>query len=260
VKIDFSGQVAVVTGGASGIGEACVQVLAAAGARVFVADRNLPAAQAVAAATGGIAVALDVGDDASVDAAVAAVEAQGGVPQVLVNSAGVLQRTLPPEELTLREWDFVARVDLRGTYLCCARFGAAMARAGRGAIVNIASVAGMGSGPLHSYGPAKAGVINLTECLAAEWGPKGLRVNCVSPGFTHTPALDKGMSTRTLAADDMMGNSALGRLIQPREIAQAVAFLVSAQASAITGINLPVDAGYLVATPWASYGGLRRAG
>lgn len=260
MKIDFSGQVAVVTGGASGIGEACVQVLAAAGARVFVADRNLPAAQAVAAATGGIAVALDVGDDASVDAAVAAVEAQGGVPQVLVNSAGVLQRTLPPEELTLREWDFVARVDLRGTYLCCARFGAAMARAGRGAIVNIASVAGMGSGPLHSYGPAKAGVINLTECLAAEWGPKGLRVNCVSPGFTHTPALDKGMSTRTLAADDMMGNSALGRLIQPREIAQAVAFLVSAQASAITGINLPVDAGYLVATPWASYGGLRRAG
>jgi NAD(P)-dependent dehydrogenase (short-subunit alcohol dehydrogenase family) len=237
-----------------------VQVLAAAGARVVVADRNLPAAQAVAASAGGIAVALDVGDEVSVDAAVAAVLAQCGVPRVLVNSAGVLQRTLPPEELTLREWDFVARVDLRGTYLCCARFGAAMARAGGGAIVNIASVAGMGSGPLHSYGPAKAGVINLTECLAAEWGPKGVRVNAVSPGFTHTPALEKGMTTRTLAADDMAGSSALGRLIQPREIAHAVAFLASAQASAITGVNLPVDAGYLVATPWASYGGLRRAG
>ncbi|MBI5720990.1 MAG: SDR family oxidoreductase [Rubrivivax sp.] len=260
MKLDFSGQVAVVTGGASGIGEACAQVLAAAGARVVVADRNLAAAQAVAAATGGIAVALDVGDDASVDAAVAAVEAQCGVPQVLVNSAGVLQRTLPPEELTLREWDFVARIDLRGTYLCCARFGAAMARAGGGAIVNIASVAGMGSGPLHSYGPAKAGVINLTECLAAEWGSKGVRVNAVSPGFTHTPALEKGITTRTLAADDMAGNSALGRLIQPREIAHAVAFLASTQASAITGINLPVDAGCLVATPWASYGGLRQAG
>jgi len=257
MQLDFSGQVAVVTGGASGIGQACVQVLAAARARVVVADRNLAAAQAVAAAAGGIAVALDVGDDASVDAAVAAVEAQCGGPHVLVNSAGVLQRTLPPEELTLREWDFVARVDLRGTYLCCARFGAAMARRGGGAIVNIASVAGMGSGPLHSYGPAKAGVINLTECLAAEWGPKGVRVNAVSPGFTHTPALDKGMATRTLAMAD---NSALGRLIQPREIAHAVAFLASAQASAITGVNLPVDAGYLVATPWASYGGLRRAG
>jgi len=260
VRIDFSGQVAVVTGGASGIGEACVQVLAEAGARVVVADRNLAAAQTVAAAAGGIAVVLDVGDDASVDAAVAAVDSQCGVPQVLVNSAGVLQRTLPPEELTLREWDFVARVDLRGTYLCCARFGAAMAGAGRGAIVNIASVAGMGSGPLHSYGPAKAGVINLTECLAAEWGPKKVRVNAVSPGFTHTPALEKGITTRTLAADEMAGNSALGRLIQPREIAHEVAFLASTRASAITGINLPVDAGCLVATPWASYGGLRQGG
>jgi NAD(P)-dependent dehydrogenase (short-subunit alcohol dehydrogenase family) len=257
MRLDFSGQVAVVTGGASGIGEACVRLLCAGGARVVVADRNEAAAQALAAAVGGIAVALDVGDDASVDAAVAAVQAQCGVPQVLVNSAGVLQRTLPPEELSLREWDFVVRVDLRGTYLCCARFGAAMARAGRGAIVNIASVAGMGSGPLHAYGPAKAGVINLTECLAAEWGPKGVRVNAVSPGFTRTPALDRGITTRTLTEDDMASNSALGRLIEPCEIAHAVAFLASAQASAITGINLPVDAGYRVAVPWASYGGLR---
>lgn len=258
MQVDFGGRVAVVTGGASGIGEACARVLAEAGARVVVADRNADAARAVAAAVGGVAVPLDVGDDASVDAAVAAVQAQCGTASVLVNSAGVLQRTLPPEELTLREWDFVARVDLRGTYLCCARFGAAMARAGGGAIVNIASVAGMGSGPLHSYGPAKAGVINLTECLAAEWGPKGVRVNAVSPGFTHTPALEKGITTRTLAPDDMTANCALGRLVQAREIAHAVAFLASAQAGAITGVNLPVDAGYLVAVPWASYGGLRR--
>lgn len=258
MKLDFSGQVAVVTGGASGIGEACARLLAQAGARVVVADRNEPAARAVAEAIGGIALALDVGDEASVDALVAAVQTQCGTAQVLVNSAGVLQRTLPPEELTLREWDHVARIDLRGTYLCCARFGAAMAQRGSGAIVNIASVAGMGSGPLHAYGPAKAGVINLTECLAAEWGPKGVRVNAVSPGFTHTPALDKGIATHTLAPQAMTANAALGRLIEPREIAQAVAFLASAAASAITGINLPVDAGYLVATPWASYGGLRR--
>ena len=258
MKLDFTGQVAVVTGGASGIGEACVRVLAEAGARVVVADRNEAAARALADAVGGIALALDVGEESSVDALVAAVQVQCGVPQVLVNSAGVLQRTLPPEELTMREWDFVARVDLRGTYLCCARFGAAMAQRGSGAIVNIASVAGMGSGPLHSYGPAKAGVINLTECLAAEWGPKGVRVNAVSPGFTQTPALEKGITTRTLAADAMSTNAALGRLIAPREIANAVAFLASDRASAITGINLPVDAGYRVAVPWASYGGLRR--
>jgi NAD(P)-dependent dehydrogenase (short-subunit alcohol dehydrogenase family) len=259
MKIDFSGQVAVVTGGASGIGEACARVLADAGARVVVADRNEAAARAVAAAIGGIALALDIGDEQSVDAVVASVQAQCGVLHVLVNSAGVLQRTLPPEELTLREWDFVARVDLRGTYLCCARFGAAMARRGSGAIINIASVAGMGSGPLHSYGPAKAGVINLTQCLAAEWGPKGVRVNAVSPGFTHTPALEKGIATKTLASDVMSRSAAMGRVIEPREIASAVAFLASTAASAITGVNLPVDAGYLVAAPWSAYGGLRQS-
>jgi NAD(P)-dependent dehydrogenase (short-subunit alcohol dehydrogenase family) len=252
MELDFSDQVAVVTGGASGIGEACAALLAGTGARVIVADRNEAAAQAVAEAIGGIALVLDVGEEQSVEALVAAVQARCGVPNVLVNSAGVLQRTLPPEELSLREWDFVARIDLRGTYLCCARFGAAMAQRGSGAIVNIASVAGMGSGP------AKAGVINLTECLAAEWGPKGVRVNAVSPGFTHTPALEKGITTRTLETGAMTTHAALGRLIEPREIANAVAFLASDRASAITGINLPVDAGYLVATPWASYGGLRR--
>ncbi|WP_418319705.1 SDR family NAD(P)-dependent oxidoreductase [Piscinibacter sakaiensis] len=248
---------AVITGGASGIGNACAQLLAAAGARVVVADRNEAAARAVAEAVGGIALTLDVGDEHSVDTVVAAVLSQCGVPQVLVNSAGVLQRTLPPEQLSLREWDFVARIDLRGTYLCCARFGAAMAERGSGAIVNIASVAGMGSGPLHSYGPAKAGVINLTQCLAAEWGPRGVRVNAVSPGFTQTPALEKGITTRTLSSDLLASNAAMGRVIEAAEIASAVAFLASTAASAITGVNLPVDAGYLVATPWAAYGGLR---
>ena len=129
MELDFSDQVAVVTGGASGIGEACAALLAGTGARVIVADRNEAAAQAVAEAIGGIALVLDVGEEQSVEALVAAVQARCGVPNVLVNSAGVLQRTLPPEELSLREWDFVARIDLRGTYLCCARFGAAMASA-----------------------------------------------------------------------------------------------------------------------------------
>jgi len=171
----------------------------------------------------------------------------------------VLQRTLPPEQLALAEWDFVARVDLRGTYVCCAAFGAPMAARGAGAIVNIASVAGMRSAPLHSYGPAKAGVIHLSECLAAEWGPKGVRVNTVSPGFTQTPALEKGKATGTLEDATMSASTALGRLIRAEEIAAAVVFLASDLASAITGVNLPVDAGFLVATPWAGYGGLRRS-
>lgn len=250
--MNFAGRVAVVTGGASGIGAACARTLAAHGARVVIADRK------PAAAPSAQAIALDVADENSVAAALEDIESRIGPVQVLVNSAGVLQRTLPPEQLALAEWDFVARVDLRGTYVCCAAFGARMAARRAGAIVNIASVAGMRSGPLHSYGPAKAGVIHLSECLAAEWGPKGVRVNTVSPGFTQTPALDKGKADGTLEDATMSGSTALGRLIRPEEIAAAVVFLASDLASAITGVNLPVDAGYLVATPWASYGGLRR--
>lgn len=255
--LDLSGRTALVTGAASGIGLACARLLRAAGARLLLADKNAHQAQARADELGAEALPLDVGDEDAVAAAAARLHEQDLAVDILVNSAGVLQRTLPPGELTLKEWDFVSRIDLRGTYLCCAAFGTAMARRRRGSIVNIASVAGMRSGPLHAYGPAKAGVISLTEGLAAEWGPSGVRVNCVSPGFTETPALAKGFSTATLQQDDLVASSALGRLVQPEEIARAVLFLACDWASAITGVNLVVDAGHLVATPWQAYGGLR---
>lgn len=254
----LKGKSAFVTGGASGIGLACAQHLARAGAHVILGDKNAELANREARTLGATVMELDVGDESSVSAAADAVSTHFGPLDILVNSAGVLQRTLPPDRLSVREWDFVARIDLRGTYLCCAAFGTRMAASGSGAIVNIASVAGMRSGPLHSYGPAKAAVINLTEGLAAEWGPRSVRVNCVSPGFTHTPALDKGFDTATLSEADLRQSSALGRLVRPEEIAHAVAFLCSDGASAITGINLPVDAGYLVATSWSAYGGLRK--
>ncbi len=254
----FGGRVAVVTGGAGGIGAACARELVARGAKVAIVDRKLDSAGVLAGELGARAFEIDVAEEASVAAAADAIEKALGPVCVLVNCAGVLQRTLPPETLTLAEWDFVARVDLRGTYLCCAAFGTRMAARRSGAIVNIASVAGMRSGPLHSYGPAKAGVISLTECLAAEWGPSGVRVNTVSPGFTRTPALEKGIATGTLDDATMAASAALGRLVHADEIAAAVAFLASDLASGVTGANLPVDAGYLVATPWASYGGLRR--
>ncbi len=257
MNIDLSGRNVVVTGGASGIGLACARLVFACGANVAIADRDMDAAQRAAGELNALAVLMDVGEEASVDLAAADIDSRLGAVDVLVNCAGVLQRTLPPGELAIKEWDFVARIDLRGTYLCCARFGTRMTQRGSGVIVNIASVAGMRSGPLHSYAPAKAGVINLTECLAGEWGPKGVRVNCVSPGFTQTPALDRGFSTHTLDAQALRNNSALGRLVQADEIARAVTFLASDWASAITGINLPVDAGHLVAGSWGSYGGLR---
>jgi NAD(P)-dependent dehydrogenase (short-subunit alcohol dehydrogenase family) len=251
-------RIVVVTGAASGIGKACALAFAAEGSTVVFADRDFAGAQQLAEQYKGGAVAIDIGDDDSVATAAAEVMKRHGRVDVLVNSAGVLQRTLPPGQLTMKEWDFVARIDQRGTYLCCAAFGTLMAQQRAGAIVNIASVAGMRSGPLHSYGPAKAAVISLGECLAAEWGPSGVRVNTVSPGFTATPALDKGFSTATLRANELEDACAMHRLVKAEEIAAAVLFLASPAASAITGVNLPVDCGYLVATPWSAYGGLRR--
>lgn len=256
----FDNKIVVVTGAASGIGKACAELLASLGGRVVVADRAFEVAQGVATAMGGHARFIDVAEDAGdtgVQAVADEIEKNIGPVDVLVNCAGVLQRTLPPGELTLKEWDKVIQIDLRGTYVCCAAFGVRMAARRQGAIVNVASVAGMGSGPLHGYGPAKAGVINLTECLAGEWGPSGVRVNAVSPGFTATPALERGFSTQTLERAALETHAALGRLVRAEEIAAGIAFLASDLASAVTGVNLVIDAGYRVATPWASYGGLR---
>ena len=249
--------VVVITGGASGIGAACARRFAAAGARVAVVDRALAAAEAMAGEIGGAAFTADVGDAESLERCAAAVEAELGLVEVLVTSAGVLQVPARPHDLPLAQWDEVIRIDQRGTYVSCLAFARAMLERRRGAIVNIASITGLRSVPLHAYGPAKAAVIALTECLAAEWGPAGVRVNAISPGYTLTPALKAAAERGERDLSTLEANAALQRLVEPDEVAHAVAFLASAAASAITGINLPVDCGWLVATPWNTYGGLR---
>jgi NAD(P)-dependent dehydrogenase (short-subunit alcohol dehydrogenase family) len=249
--------VAVVTGGASGIGAACCRELAKRALRVVVADIDEAAARRIAGGIDGHACRVDVGDAAGVEELARRVEAEVGAVTALVNSAGVIQVPLPPEQLPLAAWDEVVRVDQRGTYLASVAFGRRMATRGRGAIVNIASIAGMRSMPLHAYAPAKAAVIAMTECLAAEWGRSGVRVNAVSPGYTRTPALQAAIDRGQRDVGSLRENAALGRLVEPEEIARAVAFLASEDASAITGVNLPVDAGWLVAPSWHTYGGLR---
>lgn len=248
--------IAVVTGGASGIGAACCRELAARGARIAVLDRS-DRAHALAQEVGGRAWIVDVGDEAAIERCAQAVESEYGPVDVLVNNAGVIQVPLPPTRLSMKDWDEVVRVDQRGAYVTAVAFGARMAARRRGSIVNIASISGMRSFPLHAYAPAKAAVIAMTECLAAEWGPAQVRVNAVSPGHTITPALqdaiDKGQ--RDLALLERC--TALGRVVQPEDIARAVAFLAGPESSAITGVNLPVDCGWLVAGSWQGYGGLR---
>jgi NAD(P)-dependent dehydrogenase (short-subunit alcohol dehydrogenase family) len=249
----LGGKVAVVTGGASGIGEACCRLLAARGAVVVVADIADDRAEAVARAIGGRAVHMDVGDEASVAMAAGRI----GRIDILVNSAGVIQPPVAPEALPQAIWDRVVQIDLRGLYLCCARFGGGMAAQGSGAIVNMASTAGMLSMPLHAYGPAKAAVIALGEGLAAEWGPRGVRVNTVSPGFTLTPVLDAAFAAGTRDPAVLVRGTPLGRLVRPGDVAEAVCFLVSDAARSITGANLPVDCGLVAASGWQAFGGLR---
>lgn len=252
----FAGKVAVVTGGASGIGAACCRILAARGAKVAVTDRDLSRAEAVAREIGGTAFAHDVATMAANEAVAAAVEAQLGPVDILVTSAGVLQRPLRAEDLPEQDVEDVIRVDQIGTWNSAVAFGRRMAVRGRGAIVTIASIAGIRSMPLHAYSPAKAAVIEMTRCLAAEWGRSGVRVNAVSPGFTRTPALQAAIDNGERDVSLLEGNSALGRMVTPEDIAEAVCFLCSDAASVITGVNLPVDAGWLVTGSWATYGGL----
>jgi NAD(P)-dependent dehydrogenase (short-subunit alcohol dehydrogenase family) len=256
----MNGQVAIVTCGASGIGAACVRDLSARGARVAVLDVNMPAARQLAAEIGGVAIEADVGEEASLRDAQARIAAELGAADILVNSAGVLQVPVRPSELSMEAYDRVTRIDQRGTYLACVVFGLPMVAARRGVIVNIASIAGMRSMPMHAYTPAKAAVISITECLAAEWGPAGVRVNAVSPGFTRTPALQAAIDRGERDPANLIAMSALGRMVEAEEIARAVGFLASDQASAITGINLPVDCGWLVTPSWSTYGGLRPPG
>jgi NAD(P)-dependent dehydrogenase (short-subunit alcohol dehydrogenase family) len=159
----------------------------------------------------------------------------------------------------MEQWDREVNIDLRGTFMVARTIGVRMAKRRNGAIVNVASVAGMTSGPIHAYTAAKAGVIQLTQTLAAEWGRAGVRVNAVSPGFTRTAMLEAGIASGALDKERLARPAAMNRLVEPMEVAQAIAFLLSPQASGITGINLPVDAGFLAGMSWDAYGGLPEA-
>jgi NAD(P)-dependent dehydrogenase (short-subunit alcohol dehydrogenase family) len=252
----FGGRVAVVTGGASGIGEATARLLASRHARVVVADLDETQADVVADQIGGTSVTFDVTDPEATERAAAHVEAAVGRVEVLVTSAGIAQRPTAPEQFDIADWEAVLSVDLRGTWLSAKAFGSRMARRGGGSVVTIASVTALRSTPLHAYGPAKAAVAHLTANLAAEWGRSGVRVNCVAPGYTLTPLLQKMIDAGERDPATMARTAAMGRLVDADEVARAIAFLASEEAAAITGVTLPVDAGWTVAPSWATYGGV----
>jgi NAD(P)-dependent dehydrogenase (short-subunit alcohol dehydrogenase family) len=243
---DLSHEIAVVTGGAGGLGATVAVALARAGARVAVADVDHDRAQATASELGDghLALHIDVRSTSSVRAAADAVAAQLGPPSILFCGAGV-QRVRPTLEVTDEDWDFVVDVNLGGTFRCCRAFGAAMVEQGRGAIVNVASLTGVefGGGGRVPYGASKGGVTGLTRALAIEWAPYGVRVNAVAPGIVATPMVQGLAAEGSLDLDDLAARVPLGRIATPEDIAGVTLMLVSPAGEYIIGQTLVVDGG-----------------
>jgi NAD(P)-dependent dehydrogenase (short-subunit alcohol dehydrogenase family) len=245
----FEGKNVIVTGAGQGIGQAIAQRFAAEGADVMLIGRRVPPLDetgATIAAAGGSAwpYTADVSVAADVDGAVAAAVERWGRIDVLVNNAGIAEEK-PFLEIEDAGWDGVLATNLRGAFLMAQRVARVQVAAGGGSIVHIASIdASGGDGPYASYNASKAGLLGLNRTMALELGPHGIRVNCVSPGFTHTEMTEVGVPPGMM---DYLVNRfdrvPLRRLVRPDEIASACAFLASDDASAITGVDLTVDCG-----------------
>ncbi len=255
MPVNKAAQVAVITGGGGGIGAACAHRLAASGWQVVVCDIDGERARQVAREVGGTGLALDIADAAAVEAAAARIESEVGACGALVACAAHLENPHQPEQQDAAEWQRILDVNIGGSFHTCRAFGSRMAGRGGGAIVTIASITALGSSPLVAYGPSKAAVIAMTRNLAVAWGRKGVRVNCVAPGPTLTPAVLASHARGERNPKTMIQATALGRLVQPEEIAAPVDFLLSPAAAAITGVILPVDAGVMVTGLWQMYGG-----
>jgi NAD(P)-dependent dehydrogenase (short-subunit alcohol dehydrogenase family) len=248
--------VAVVTGGAGGIGEATVRCLAAGGWRVAILDREADATRRLAAQVGGLAVQADIADRGSLLAAAALVERNLGTCRGLVAAAAHLENPHAPEDQDPFEWNRIVATNLTGTFLTLQTFARPMLAAGGGSIVTVGSITALNSSPLVAYGPSKAGIVAMTRNCAVAWGRKGIRVNCVCPGPTRTPAVEASYARGERDSTTMQRQTALGRLVAPQEVASVIAWLLSDGASAVTGAMLPVDAGVLAAQLWNLYGGV----
>jgi NAD(P)-dependent dehydrogenase (short-subunit alcohol dehydrogenase family) len=245
-------RVAVVTGGAAGIGRAIVQALAGAGAHIVIADIDLGGATSAAReveAMGrqALAVGLDVADHDAVIGLASRVEEAFGSVDVLVNDAGICVNE-PAESTSDEGWRRVLAVNLDGTYWCSREIGQLMRRQRRGSIVNIASMSGLVVNwpqPQSAYNASKAAVIQLTRSLASEWASAGIRVNSVSPGYIGTAMTKRGMATPGWG-ETWLDRSPMRRLGEPIDVAHAVLYLASDAAAFVTGSNLVVDGGYTV--------------
>jgi NAD(P)-dependent dehydrogenase (short-subunit alcohol dehydrogenase family) len=246
-RFRLDGQVAVITGGARGIGRAAAEAFVGAGAYAVVVDRDLDEAMKTATQIGNAeAHALDVTGEADVERFFSTLAARAGRIDILVNNAGASIRK-PSVELSKAEWDAVIAVNQSAVFLCSRAAARHMLPRKSGAIVNVASIMGVSGGGLYpniSYHASKGAVVNMTRTFAIEWAKDGIRVNAVAPAWVRT-----GFIAPLLAKPELVsaieGVTPLGRLVEPEEVAAAILFLASPAAAMTTGHVLAIDGGYL---------------
>lgn len=252
-------RVVLVTGAAGGIGAAVTRRLARDGWRVLAVDLDgddIHALQSSAEMEDSMSTAeLDVSDSAAVQDFADRLREEEVVVWGLVNVAGVLQDVESLLTMDPKTSRHVWEVNYFGALNCVRAFAPLMIDHGGGSIVHITSINEVRPLPLHAYAPAKAALGAATTLAAGELGRFGVRVNAVAPGFTLTPNLQKRIATGARDASEMVAHSALGRLVEPAEVAAVVSFLLSDDASAVTGTSIPVDAGWLASSHWMDFGG-----
>jgi NAD(P)-dependent dehydrogenase (short-subunit alcohol dehydrogenase family) len=252
MKVDLAGKFALVTGAARGIGRSIADTLAANGATVAYADIDFATVKhSAAAASGSLAVEIDISNEQSVESALAKVLQQFGRLDILVNNAGVntAKHRVNIDEFPLEEWDRIVKIDLTGTFLVSRSAARIMLKQKEGRIVNIASVLGVIPARLQcAFTSAKAGVVHLTRTMAIELGEHGILVNCVAPGSTLTEGTKQLFYSENASEKDrakrVLSHIPLGRAGTVEEMAHAVLFFAAPESGYITGQTLCVDGGW----------------
>ncbi|MFZ4285796.1 SDR family NAD(P)-dependent oxidoreductase [Variovorax sp. HJSM1_2] len=251
---EMKGRVVLVTGGASGLGLAAGQSFAREGAHVVLADLRAEHAVAEAARIGAGHLGLggDVSSESDVATLVDTTLARYGRLDVLINSAGIPDSFKPTLDQDVADFRRLVDIHLSGTYMMCKAAAPQMLRQGRGAMINLSSVAGvLGLARRNAYSAAKAGIGMMTRTLGCEWAAQGIRVNAIAPGYMLTPFMQKLVDDGKLDAGLVRRRTPAGRLGSAQHIADAMLFLASDSAEFITGVTLPVDGGYMA---WGAVG------
>lgn len=241
----LDGRVAIVTGGASGIGYETVKALQDSGAQTAIVDINPERGQKAAKELDTAFFQADLTKSEQVKKVADQVQQKYGRLDIAFNNAGIAYN-VPSEDCSDEDWLRVININLNSVFFCCREFGKIMLQQGKGSIINTASMSGIVANtpqPQSAYNASKAGVIMLTKSLAGEWAKRGVRVNSISPGYIGTELTKMGMA-RTEWYNDWLKFTPMGRVGEPREVSAAVVFLASDASSFFTGSNLVVDGGY----------------